>query len=619
MLAVLGLWATGLAVPSWGAETDGLFETVAPAKGGSPAAPTPGRRFTDPIERAWFAPALTLEERILRTRRASLALGVRSLDGAARAVLHRTDLGDPLKRSAAALTLAPDLPVAHVERARALWLHGDSPIGALRAIAGALLAVPRHPEASLWLGGSVLFVLAVALVAGGLLYVAAAAAAALPRAVHDLGDLSPRSIPGFARGALLASLLLLPLVFGQGILGIAVALFAVGAVYGGVGQRIALGLAAAMVIAGAYPVAQLACAALNVFSGEPVVEAAMAATGGLPLEQDRIRLEEAQADDLLAARALAMQARREGDLAQADARYQVLVRALPEDAGIANNAAGVRLRLGQVESAIELYEAAARLSGSPTVLFNLSQAYGRAFQMENLARTLARAQEADGEIVAHFTALQSAAPQSFVVDLPLPVSLLWRRALTTEGGREIAAELRGKIATGALGRDWWVAAIAFGVVAVCATVVGARLRASRSCGRCGRRLCPRCDPETEGHLLCDACVRLFHHPQNTDRSLRQARINELRDRERRLDQLAWAASVFLPGAAGLLAARPIHSLLGALFFAVAASSILWREGVAPDPLLAGATAPIVFIGTAAIALGAYAIAVATSLAARRKA
>ena len=406
MLAVLGLWATALAVPSWGAQTDSLIETTAPAEGGSAAAPTPRSRFTDPIERAWFAPAFTLEERVLRTRRTSLALGVRSLDGAARAVLFRTELGDPLKRSAAALTLAPDLPVAHVERARALWLHGDSPIGALRAIAGALWAVPRHPEASLWLGGSVLFVLAVALVAGGLLYIAVAAALALPRAVHDLGDLSPRSIPGFARGAVLASLLLLPLLIGQGILGIAIALFAVGAVYGGFGQRFALGLAAAMVIAGAYPAAQLACATLNVFSGDPVAEAAMAATGGIALDQDRLRLEEAKADDLLAARALAMQARREGDLAQADARYQALVRALPEDTGIVNNAAGVRLRLGQVESAIELYEVAARLSGSPTVLFNLSQAYGRAFQMDNLARTLTRAQEADGEVVAHLTALQ---------------------------------------------------------------------------------------------------------------------------------------------------------------------------------------------------------------------
>ena len=249
MLAVLGLWATGPAAPAWGAATDGVFETSATSEGGSQSTPAraPRSQFTDPIELAWFAPALTLEERVLRTRRVSLELGVRSLDGAARALALRTDLGDPLERSAAALTLAPDLPAAHIERARALWLHGDSPIGALRAIAGALWVVPRHPEASIWLGGSVLFILAVALLAGGLLYVAAAAALALPRAAHDLGDLPPGSMPGFARGALLSSLLLLPLVFGQGILGIAIALFAVGVVYGGMGRaadcsRVYLGL-----------------------------------------------------------------------------------------------------------------------------------------------------------------------------------------------------------------------------------------------------------------------------------------------------------------------------------------------------------------------------------------
>ena len=623
MLAVLGLCSMAPAVSSR-ADADVGVETadtpeVGPSEGEHPGPPEPQSRFSDPIERAWFAPAGSLEERVLRTRRVSLELGVRSLDGAARALLRNADLGDPMERSAAALVLAPDLPAAHVERARALWVHSASPFEAAGAIKGALAAILRHPEASLWFGGSALFVLAAALVAGGLLCITAAAAVASPRAAHDLGDLVPGSIPGFARGALLSGLLLLPLVLGHGIAGVAIALFGVGVVYGGFGQRLALVLAAAMVMIGAYPVAQLASATLDLFSMDPVAEAAMATTGGLALEQDRIRLEQAEANDLLAARALAMQSRREGDLAQADARYEALMQALPMDAGVANNAAGVRMRLGQVESAIVLYEDAAELSDSPIVFFNLAHAYGRAFRMEDIASTLGRAQQIDEEMVAQLTALQRTDPQNFVVDMPLPVSLLWRRVLAAEGRREMDTDLRRKIAPSILGRNASVAALAFGLVGICAGALGVRLQASRLCGRCGRRLCPRCDPGMKDNLLCDACVLLFHHPGNTDRTLRQARIDELRNRERRLDRLAVVSSILLPGVAGLLAESPTRSLLGAAFFAVAASSILWRGGVAPDPLVAGAAAPIVFIGTAVVASTAYAIVVAASLVARRNA
>jgi len=92
----------------------------------------------------------------------------------------------------------------------------------------------------------------------------------------------------------------------------------------------------------------------------------------------------------------------------------------------------------------------------------------------------------------------------------------------------------------------------------------------------------------------------------------------LLERERRIGQLHAVLSLLVPGAAGQLAERPVRGWLGAFCFALASAAFVWRRGVVPDPGVAGAAAPAVFLGTAVIAAILYAIAVATSLAARRQ-
>ena len=125
-------------------------------------------------------------------------------------------------------------------------------------------------------------------------------------------------------------------------------------------------------------------------------------------------------------------------------------------------------------------------------------------------------------------------------------------------------------------------------------------------------MCPRCDGSSSGEL-CDGCTRLFFQPEKTDRALRLERVNALREREQRLQRAATIASVLLPGVAGLLARRPLSSLLGTFFFALAIAAVFWRGGIVPDPLVAGAAAPFAFLGIAALAGVCYAIVVATSL------
>ena len=113
-------------------------------------------------------------------------------------------------------------------------------------------------------------------------------------------------------------------------------------------------------------------------------------------------------------------------------------------------------------------------------------------------------------------------------------------------------------------------------------------------------------------------MRLFYQPETTDRALRLERITLLRTRERRLERLATIASIALPAAAGVLARRPLLALSGALLFSFATAALVWREGPVPDPLVAGAAGPFVFVGAAIVCGLGYAGVVAAALTTRRR-
>jgi hypothetical protein len=569
------------------------------------------------IEQAWLAPAPDFAARVARTQRTALELGAWSLDAAARSLAARSASSSALDRARAAALLAPDLPAAHMWLAQELWLESGEPFAAIRAAIDAMRAIGRHLEASLWFAGTGLFVLAVALVAGGLLAAALAGTAGLAHAAHDLGHLLPLAVPGFACWAGLAAVLALPLALGEGGLGLALALLGVAAIYGGRAQRRAMLIAAIGIGIGAYPLMRYAGAALAALPGDPVAQAAFAVAHGIPTPVEIARLASFADRDPLAARGLAIQARRLGDLARADALYEQLLASGAADISAQNNAADVQLALGHTERAIDLYRLAAR-GESPVVLFNLAQAYGRAFRVEELNQTIAHAQRSSGELVARLTALQGGSAGGFVADLPPAPSLFWSRGLGSRAGADLAQEFRDHFAPGRLGRDPRVFGAAAAGLVLLGGMFATRIQLSHTCRRCRERICRRCSPHGTHGDVCDGCYTLFFAPEKTDRGLRAARVGELREREQRIGHLHTVLSLLVPGAAGQLAERPLRGWLGAFCFALAAAAFAWRGGVVPDPGVAGAAAPAVFLGTAALAAILYVAAVASSLAARRQ-
>ena len=120
------------------------------------------------------------------------------------------------------------------------------------------------------------------------------------------------------------------------------------------------------------------------------------------------------------------------------------------------------------------------------------------------------------------------------------------------------------------------------------------------CPSCGARRCPRCDGSTGARSLCEACTRLLKRPETTDPSLRAERIASLRSREKWRERGVRVMGALLPGAAGLLAGRPLCGLLGAIVLCGAVIAAGVGRDVVPDPLAVGATRQLVFAIAAAL-------------------
>ncbi len=556
-------------------------------------------------------------ERVESTRSAALELGLRNVEGAARALLVEPPPEGAVAGARAAVRLAPDLPAAHMALAGALLREEYALGGAFRAALDAVAAFDRHLEASLWLHASVPHAAGLALAGAAGLFLLLMALGVAREAAHDLGDRLSEETPAFARAALLALVVLLPLALGEGPFGLALGLLVVVAAYGSTGTRVAAAVAAALGVLGLHPILDQAGRGAGALGADPVARAAHVAEHGLASPMELARLQAAADDNPLAGRALALGMKRRGQLREADLRYGELLDADPENTVLLNNAANVRLGLGDVEGAIELYqEALDRDPDSAVGWFNLSQAWGVALRVVELDEALAEAQELDPELVVDLSEIQGRATH-FVADLPIPTEVVRSRLLEAADGPTIGAILRRPFAPGLLSRTPVGAAAACAVALGLGMLAGSVARRSRRCDRCDARVCPRCDPQGSSPSLCDGCSRLFQRSESTDPALRAARFAALRKKQDRREKIQQALSLLVPGLAGAVAGRSGLALVGCLGFATAVVFWLLRAGNVPDPLAAGSAGTGVLAGVAVVGLGVHVACIVLGIAAQR--
>jgi tetratricopeptide (TPR) repeat protein len=524
----------------------------------------------DPVRaslwRAWSAPDV-LEGRVARLERAGLAAGIGSLDAAARALLLEPSLGDPLERAELAVRLAPGLPAAHAALAREQLTRGHL-LAAFDATREAAEAAPGHLEARLWLEATAHDVLFDACLAGALGFLALAAGAAFPRFASDLARL--REVPGPSAGALALALVLAPVAFGEGLAGLGLGLLAFSLVNGSAWRRLWALSAAALLVAALFPLLERRVEHHAALARDPIALAAWMTEHGVASATELARVVRAADADPLAARALALRLAQQGELAEAERRFDALLREDSPPELIAN-VAGVRLLRGDAEAAIALYERAVRGSDSAVIRFDLAQAYGRAIRLDAQDLALAEAQSIDPDVLSELNHRYDGRDGALVAYLPLPVEPVLARLEDPATAAALAHRLRQPLAPGVAGESRGDAVVALWLAAGLGLLLGSVLR--RLAG-----------PEAD--LYQDLARQL--QASGGDSVERMAQLAELQRRQARRERAARVLAWFVPGAAGMVAGRPLLAGLSVAVAACAGSLWVHRQGAVPDPLALGA-------------------------------
>ncbi len=565
------------------------------------------------VAAAWNAAPETEHARAAALRRARLEFGLGDLVGPASVIAAGATEEEPHVHAALARDLAPGVPAFQVEHAIALFRSGDTGAATL-AVGEAALAVASNLLAQLWWVESAAFVLLVCLMGASFALFVLSALLVWSHAAHDLGDLLSAHTPVFARHAALAALVLAPFALGEGLLGLAVALFAVGFWYGSGHQRNALVMAAILFVVAVHPVAQLSTMARELVDGDPVVASTLRVLADEATGADLERLEAVAAEDPVAAHALAYRDRRYGLMESSRERLLAIVETHPSDYVALANLGNLEHRSGNLSGAIDYYERAAAVEYDATLLFDLSQAYAGAFRMEEYEATIERAQGVDDEAVA---ALSNLGEPSLVADLAFPMFQLRERFAGNLLAAEAESEVIAFIAPGRLAGAWYVTAGVFAVVALLGVLVADRWDHASLCARCGHRICNRCEETVWSSEICEDCHHLFQYPEATDPSLRMARLQALSEREALFDKVWLVLSIAIPGMAGFAAKRPDLAMMGLLLFSWVAATLVWPAGPFEDPLLMGGAAWVAFALPGILAAFAYAGVVVLGLIVRK--
>jgi len=563
---------------------------------------------------SWVAAKPSAFARAAALRRTRLELGLGDLPAPAVLIAAAGTGEEPEVYSELAREVAPGVPAFQMDHAVALWNSGD--IGAaLLAVGRAGLTVSRSLPAQLWLLENLSFALLIVVLAAPLGFILLAALHVYSHAAHDLGDLLSNHMPTSARYALLGGLLFVPLVFGEGLFGLALALFAVAFIYGGAGQRNSLVMAAVLLVIGLHPLAQLSSVAANLIDSDPVASSVLQVLGGTGTSADVERLEAAAPEDLAAMHALAYRDRRFGLVESSRVRLEKVISQVPNDVVALANLGNIEKRRGNTDSAIGYYERAAAQKSDATLLFSLSQAYASAFRMEEYEATLIRAQKIDNQAVAGLSSLDDA---SLVADLRFSVSQLIRdRLVSLALSQDVNRGAVAILAPGRVGSAWYVTGGAFALIVFCSLLLSKNWSLASICTRCGHRICERCEETVWSEEVCEDCHHLFQYPKATDPSLRMARVQALSEREVRFNRVWLALSLMIPGMAGFSARRPDLSMLGLLLFGWTVTWISWPTGIFEDPLLMGSAAMLCFGIPGALAVMAYVSVVTWSLIVRK--
>ncbi|MBS2025256.1 MAG: tetratricopeptide repeat protein [Deltaproteobacteria bacterium] len=510
------------------------------------------------------------------------------------------------KRCLLAVELAPALAEAHTCKARAIFAEDFTAVGssiaALRDAVRYSWTDPRV-QRSVFTNTATVFLFGILI--AGVAFVALLFARYAKLYLHDFHHIFPKGARPWQTRLLSVALVLSPIFLQLGPVPLLFTALAATAIYVST-LEMAVGLAVLVTVAaapfGAEGIARLAAyggAAADVW----LIEHGVGTTAALQRLNRRL---EAQSEFPVAF-SLARRAKREGDLAQAEALYKKATEStgLSTEALAAarNNLGNVYLLSGDSARAMAQYQQAADLQdGMAAVHFNMSRALGLGGveQLEKVQAEQARAKELDRAAIDAFTGnslVVNRKANRFLIDVSLPDATLdplnANESLLAEPvGDEARALLGGPLPAGFAPIFPLVAGMAF----VALHFLRGRIKPSGRCERCGREVCKRCDEDARpSEALCAQCVNVFVRRNNvdpTERFKKEQAVKQYQERRTLMLRLAGLVS----GAGHVLIGYPLRGALFLLLGGCALGSILFWAGVARDPTAVRAGMSFVRLG-----------------------
>jgi tetratricopeptide (TPR) repeat protein len=520
----------------------------------------------------------------------------------ARASALRMTARDPMSGvllASTAVELSPSLPYARFALARAYFQADPADVGrwmgAFFQTLGQLAGEPRYalPILADVLGALLFALLATALAIVGVLF-----GRKVRYFLHDAHHLLPTGALRWQSSVLALLVLSLPLVFRMGVLPVLLVLFAAATLY--LPRRERLVAAAAIGLLALLPLGAGGITALTSFSGTVAEDVYQLERGGLSAQKaadhvrGRLALGHASFEELFA---LGRYELRRGKLPSATDALKMAAPLRPDDGRVPTLLGNVRFAAGDLEGAQSLYgQAAASSPRQPAAFYNLGQLHlRRARALSGVAelqerergqQALATAADLDGDLGAKAEAALSGPPllNRVLLSPGLSGAEVARLARPTDA----ASRVQDQLAWSLLGMPSGALSTALPLLLVLGLVgfgtLGGRLGASRGCGKCGRSVCRRCDPELgAGSALCGQCVNAFTKKGVVAPQVKVRKQLEVERRQAASERLTWILGFACSGAGHLFSGFPVRGALYTFGFMFAVSLAVLREGLLRAP------------------------------------
>jgi tetratricopeptide (TPR) repeat protein len=496
-----------------------------------------------------------------------------------------------------AVTLAPDLPYAHLGLAQAYLDSDPFSLGRyfqeLGAASRTALKDPRYRRAIVADVGAAALGALVATAALTLLVLFLRKARYL---FHDVHHLFPRAARPWQSAAVVLLLLSLPVVFRLGLVPVLLTLFAAVCLHLGAVERVVAALMLAVLAL--VPVAASALAEHTTFAGTVAEDVYLLERGGLMAAEAAGRVEHRVAEnkaDVSEQFALARYLARRGKLPDAISLFKQAAARKTGDARLLTNLGNAILIQGDEEGAAELYLQATQADPAlADAYFDLAKVYYRraaTVSDDQVGPELDRAQSA-------LTTAQRLDPALLRKEDPPAERLLANRLLLSPGltageitrltpddqGPKIAAQLASRL----VGDFDPLTGVAYPVVIAGVLLLIGWVRrgrgVSKGCDKCGRPVCRRCDPELGvGSMLCNQCVHVFARKGAVPSAVKLKKQIDIRRYRQARNRMSYVLAAVCSGMGHLFSGLPVRGALYAFLFLFGVANVVLRDGVLRTP------------------------------------